>query len=48
MVDDKIKMKYRLIDLKLIEGVYIDRKQNFPLEDYEVNEKQEAVVFKKK
>ena len=48
MIDDKIKMKYRLIDLKLIEGVHIDRKQNLPLEDYEVTEKQQAVVFKRK
>lgn len=48
VVDEDVKMKYKLIELKLIEGLYINRKQNLPLEEYEINEKDSVAVFTKK
>jgi hypothetical protein len=48
-VADKIRMKMKLLDLKIIEGpVYIDRSKNLDGDHYEASETDDKIIVKKK
>jgi hypothetical protein len=41
-------MKYKLIDFKLIDGLYIERQKNLGVEAYEIEDRGQIITFKSK
>jgi hypothetical protein len=48
LVADKIQMKMKLLDTRVISGVYLDRSKNLSAQYYEVQEEKDKTVYTKK
>ena len=48
LIKDNIKMKMKLLDSRVINGIYIDRSKNFTSPYYDVEETPDKVNYRKK